>query len=107
MAQICLALFVPLYAQGVLGMSATASGTVMLPLLGAMLVSNVVAGMLIGHIGRYKAFAVVGFSITTTGFVVLSRLDAATPPLLLPACLALLGLGTGMIFPTLPLSYRR
>ena len=27
MAQICLALFVPLYAQGVLGVSATLSGT--------------------------------------------------------------------------------
>ena len=33
MVQISLALFVPLYAQGVLGTSATISGTIMAPLL--------------------------------------------------------------------------
>src|SRR5262249_56434752 len=45
MGQIGLALFVPLFAQGVMGTSATVSGTIMLPLLLAMVVSNVGAGM--------------------------------------------------------------
>jgi len=106
MVQISLALFVPLYAQGVLGTSATFSGTIMLPLLGAMLVSNTLAGMLIAHVGRYKWFAVVGFSLSTIGFLALSQLGTAAPALALPLCLVVLGAGTGMIFPTLTLSYQ-
>ena len=41
----------------------TASGTIMLPLLISMLVSNLAAAMLIAHLGRYKAFAIVGFAL--------------------------------------------
>ena len=106
MAQMALSLFVPLYAQGVLGASATLSGTIMLPLLASMLISNLAAGFLIAKIGRYKAFAVVGFAMLVVGFAVLSRLDAAAPGLALALCLIVLGAGTGMIFPTLTLSYQ-
>jgi EmrB/QacA subfamily drug resistance transporter len=106
MGQICLALFVPLYAQGVLGTSATVSGTIMIPLLAGMVVSNVAAGMLIAHFGRYKSFAIVGFALGAVGFMLLSLLGPEVPYLLLGACLALLGVGTGMIFPTLTLSYQ-
>jgi EmrB/QacA subfamily drug resistance transporter len=106
MGQICLALFVPLYAQAVIGASATLSGTIMLPLLGSMLVSNLAAGMLIAHIGRYKAIAVLGFGLDLAGFLALSTLGPQTPYLVLGVCLAVVGLGTGMIFPTLTLSYQ-
>jgi len=78
----------------------------MLPLLGAMLVSNTLAGMLIAQVGRYKWFAVVGFSLSTLGFLALSQLGTAAPALALPLCLVVLGAGTGMIFPTLTLSYQ-
>ncbi len=106
MAQICLALFVPLFAQGVLGVSATLSGTIMLPLLGAMLVSNLSAGFLIAHFGRYKLFAICGFTLMTVGFVALSMLGPSSPLVLLGVCLAIVGTGTGMVFPTLTLSYQ-
>ena len=106
MAQISLALFVPLYAQGVLGTSATVSGTIMVPLLVGMVVSNVAAGILIAHIGRYKAFAIVGFGLATVGFGVLASLGPQAPYAVLAACLAGLGVAIGMIFPTLTLSYQ-
>jgi EmrB/QacA subfamily drug resistance transporter len=106
MAQISLALFVPLYAQGVLGTSATVSGTIMLPMLLAMVVSNVSAGMLIAHIGKYKAFAIVGFGVATIGFALLASLGPNASTLALSAVLALLGFAIGMIFPTLTLSYQ-
>jgi EmrB/QacA subfamily drug resistance transporter len=106
MMQMALALFVPLYAQGVLGVSATLSGTIMLPLLGAMLVSNLSAGFLIAHIGRYKAFAIAGFGLAVVGFLGLARLDAASGALVLAVALIVIGAGTGMIFPTLTLSYQ-
>jgi len=106
MGQICLALFVPLYAQAVMGTSATLSGTIMLPLLGSMLLSNVASGMLIAHIGRYKAIAIIGFSLDLAGFIALSALAPTTPYLILGVCLAVIGTGTGLIFPTLTLSYQ-
>jgi EmrB/QacA subfamily drug resistance transporter len=106
MAQISLALFVPLYAQGVMGTSATVSGTIMAPLLVGMVISNVSAGMLIAHIGRYKAFAILGFGVGTAGFAALSWLGPAAPYWVLAACLAGLGVAIGMIFPTLTLSYQ-
>jgi MFS family permease len=106
MMQMAVTLFVPLYAQGVLGTSATLSGTIMLPLLAAMLVSNLAAGFWIAQLGRYKAFAVIGFGLATAGFAMLSFLDARSPAFALPVCLVVVGAGTGMIFPTLTLSYQ-
>jgi MFS family permease len=106
MGQISLSLFVPLYAQGVMGTSATVSGTIMVPLLVGMVVSNVLAGMVIAHLGRYKAFAVGGFLLGTAGFGTLAVLGPQTPYVVLGVCLAGLGVGIGMIFPTLTLSYQ-
>jgi EmrB/QacA subfamily drug resistance transporter len=106
MAQISLALFIPLYAQGVMGTSATVSGTIMVPLLVGMVVSNVTAGMLIAHIGRYKAFAIVGFGLAVVGFGLLAWMGPEAPYALLGGTLALLGVAIGMIFPTLTLSYQ-
>lgn len=106
MVQISLALFVPLYAQGVLGTSATISGTIMAPLLLGMVVSNVAAGIFIAHVGRYKAFAIVGFALGTIGFSGMALLGPQAPYALLAVCLAELGVAIGMIFPTLTLSYQ-
>jgi EmrB/QacA subfamily drug resistance transporter len=106
MGQISLALFVPLYAQGVLGTSATVSGTIMIPLLVGMVISNITAGIWIAHIGRYKAFAIVGFALAVVGFGMLAVFGPTTPFVVLGGCLALLGVGVGMIFPTLTLSYQ-
>jgi EmrB/QacA subfamily drug resistance transporter len=106
MAQISLALFIPLYAQGVMGTSATVSGTIMVPLLVGMVISNVAAGMLIAHIGRYKAFAIVGFGLAVVGFGLLAWMGPQAPYALLGGTLGLLGVAIGMIFPTLTLSYQ-
>jgi EmrB/QacA subfamily drug resistance transporter len=106
MAQISLALFIPLYAQGVMGTSATVSGTIMVPLLVGMVISNVAAGMLIAHIGRYKAFAIVGFGLAVVGFGLLAWMGPEAPYALLGGTLGLLGVAIGMIFPTLTLSYQ-
>ncbi|MBV9892858.1 MAG: MFS transporter [Chloroflexi bacterium] len=106
MAQISLALFVPLYAQAVMGTSATVSGTIMVPMLLGMVASNVAAGLRIAQVGRYKAFAILGFAMGAAGFGMLASLGPQTPFSLLAACLACLGVAIGMIFPTLTLSYQ-
>ena len=93
-------------ATGWMTSAGCTGGTIMLPLLIAMLISNLSAGMLIAHVGRYKMFSIVGFALCLVGFVALSRLGVGSPPLWLAGCLVVLGTGTGMIFPTLTLSYQ-
>src|SRR5207244_7335148 len=53
-------LYVPLFMQGVLGVSATQSGSLLTPLLMAAVISSVAAGQIIGKTGRYRWLAVVG-----------------------------------------------
>jgi hypothetical protein len=89
-----------------MGTSATVSGTIMVPLLIGMVISNVTAGIWIAHIGRYKAFAIVGFALAVVGFGMLAVFGPSTPLVALGGCLAMLGVGVGMIFPTLTLSYQ-
>jgi MFS family permease len=78
----------------------------MIPLLIGMVISNITAGLWIAHIGRYKAFAIVGFGLALVGFGMLAVFGPATPYVALGGCLAILGVGIGMIFPTLTLSYQ-
>ncbi|MPY45695.1 MFS transporter, partial [Streptomyces phyllanthi] len=53
-------LFLPLYQQSVQGASATNSGLLLLPMLGAMLAVSMVAGRVTTGTGKYKVCPVVG-----------------------------------------------
>lgn len=46
--------FIPVYAQGVIGVNATNSGAVLIPLTASMTVVSIVVGRLITRTGRYK-----------------------------------------------------
>ena len=68
-------LFLPLYAQGVLGISATNSGLLLSPLMAGLIFSSIVSGQLVSRFGRYKWIAFVGMAITIVGSLLLLRLD--------------------------------
>src|SRR5258706_2806088 len=57
--------FIPLYAQLVLGVDATHSGTIMTPLTLAFVPASVCSGQLTSRPGRYKAIAVAGLVVAT------------------------------------------
>ncbi|CAM5466451.1 MDR family MFS transporter [Streptomyces violaceorubidus] len=71
-------LFLPLYQQAVQGASATNSGLLLLPMLGAMLVTSMVAGRVTTNTGRYKVFPVAGGVLMTVGLFLLSTMDTDT-----------------------------
>ena len=54
------------------------------------------SAVLVSRTGRYKIFPVVGTAVMMVGFVLLSRMDAATPFLLQSLYLFILGTGIGM-----------
>ncbi|MET8945280.1 MDR family MFS transporter [Streptomyces sp. NPDC004542] len=90
-------LFLPLYQQSVQGASATNSGLLLLPMLGAMLVTSMVAGRVTTSSGRYKVFPIAGGVLMITGLYLLSTMDTETSRLTSGVFMAVLGLGMGCL----------
>jgi EmrB/QacA subfamily drug resistance transporter len=88
--------FLPTFMQFVDGVSATVSGLRTLPMVAGLLLTSMGSGVLVGRTGRYKIFPVVGTAVMFVGFVLLSRMDAATPMALQSLYLFILGTGIGM-----------
>ena len=57
--------FLPLFMQNVKGVSPTASGLRILPLMLGMLGASVVSGRLVTRWGRYRIFPIVGTALMT------------------------------------------
>ncbi len=90
-------LFLPLYQQAVQGASATNSGLLLLPMLGAMLVTSMVAGRITTNTGRYKVFPVAGGALMVVGLFLLSMMDTGTSRLTSGLFMAVVGLGMGCL----------
>ncbi|MBA2808105.1 MFS transporter [Streptomyces sp. KM273126] len=90
-------LFLPLYQQSVQGASATNSGLLLLPMLGAMLAVSMVAGRVTTGTGKYKVFPVVGSVLMTAGLFLLSQMDTGTSRLTSGLFMAVLGAGMGCL----------
>ncbi|MCX4907807.1 MDR family MFS transporter [Streptomyces sp. NBC_00878] len=90
-------LFLPLYQQSVQGASATNSGLLLLPMLGAMLVTSMVAGRVTTSTGRYKAFPIVGSALMAVGLYLLSLMDTDTSRLTSGVYMAVVGAGMGCL----------
>ncbi|MGW5659717.1 MDR family MFS transporter [Streptomyces sp. NPDC003758] len=90
-------LFLPLYQQSVQGASATNSGLLLLPMLGAMLVVSMIAGRVTTNSGRYKVFPVVGSVLMIAGLFLLSQMDTGTSRFTSGVYMAVLGAGMGCL----------
>jgi EmrB/QacA subfamily drug resistance transporter len=95
MAFLGIVMFMPLYMQVVQGISATQSGTALLPLMGGLIASSIVSGRLVTRTGRYKPFMIAGGVVLIIGVATLMRIDAQTTPADLAWRLALTGIGLG------------
>jgi len=93
--------YFPLFLQVVKGESPTASGLQMLPMMGGMLTTSIVAGQLISRTGRYKLFPVAGTGVMTVGLFLLSRITPATSTLTASLLMLVLGTGLGMVMQVL------
>src|SRR5439155_12409095 len=92
--------FLPLYQQTVQGSSATNSGLLLLPMMGAAMVVFLFVGQTITRTGRYKAFPVIGGIVMTVAMFLLSRQDIHTTRLQTGLFIAVLGIGMGFLMQT-------
>lgn len=92
--------YVPLFAQGALGFTATEAGSLLTPLMLSWVTMSVVGGRLMLKLG-YRSITIFGFCILTAAFVLLSLFQRETPRILLYPNLMLIGAGLGLTMLTL------
>ncbi|QBD76145.1 MFS transporter [Ktedonosporobacter rubrisoli] len=97
-----LALYLPLFLQGVLGISPTAAGLAMTPLSICMVISGTGSGALVGVLKRYQLIAILAALIMTLGCLLIVLMSASTSLGLATLFMMLVGLGCGVFF-TLPM----
>ena len=88
--------YMPTYLQMVAGVSATQAGLLMIPMMGAMLPTSIIAGNLVSRTGRYKLYPVAGAIIMGVAMVLLSTMSWTQPVWVTCIYLALMGLGLGL-----------
>lgn len=94
----CGIIYIPLFAQGVLGMSAVNSGLLMIPMLLSLTISSVITGQIISKTGKYKSLVMLEFLITSIGVILLASMDENTSYYLLISYSTILGIGSGMAY---------
>jgi EmrB/QacA subfamily drug resistance transporter len=96
--------YLPLFQQVVRGLSPTASGLQLLPLMAGLLVASVGSGQLISRRGRYKVFPIIGTALAAVGLLLLSGLDPHTGTVEAGAYMLVLGAGLGFVMQVLVLA---
>jgi EmrB/QacA subfamily drug resistance transporter len=97
-------LYTPLFVQGVLGKTATGSGTVLTPLVFSMTAVGIVGGQIIARVRRVKPFTLFGTVVMTCGVYLLTTLGISSSQGMVALYLAVTGLGLGLIMPTATLA---
>ncbi|WP_273845067.1 MDR family MFS transporter [Rubrobacter calidifluminis] len=95
--------YIPVFAQGVLGVDATNSGTITIPLMIAAIPVSVVVGRLITRTGRYKIFVIAGIIVMGLGYLLLSRLGYNSTQNDMRLAMVVVGLGLGAVMQTFTL----
>src|SRR5690349_10908459 len=72
-------IYLPLFMQGVLGVSATKSGNLLTPLMMGAVVGSIVGGQALSRTGKYKGVALTGSVMVAVGMIVFARMTADTP----------------------------
>jgi EmrB/QacA subfamily drug resistance transporter len=92
--------FIPIYAQGVIGVSVANSGAVLIPLTGSMILVSILVGRLITRTGRYKGFVLAGPIIMAAGYFLLTRLGYGSTQTELTVDMVVVGVGLGAVLQT-------
>ena len=93
--------YLPQYMQVVQGVSPTASGLRLLPMMAGLLLTSIGSGQLISRTGRYKIFPILGTAIMALGLFLLSRLAVSTPTWNSSLSMFVLGVGIGLVMQVL------
>ncbi len=92
-------IFIPLFMQGVIGVSATASGSLLTPMMLTLIAGSILSGQLLSRTGRYKIQAIVGLAIMTVGLILLAGMHSDTTEAIVVRNMVVVGFGLGITMP--------
>ncbi len=92
--------FLPLFFQGILGQSATSSGSYLTPMMLGMITGSLLSGQYLSRMGgHYRTQGLVGCAIMAGGLFLLSRMTAQTPESVAIVNIVITGFGLGITMP--------
>ena len=89
--------YLPQYMQFVQGLSPTAGGLLLVPLMFGMLGVQLATGALISRTGRYRRYPILGGAVLTLGLLILLRLGTDTATAAVSALTVVAGAGIGLV----------
>lgn len=95
MAFLGVVMFMPLFMQVAMGVSATNSGFTMFPLMAGMMVGSLLSGRMVSNNGHYKPWMVGGTAMLIVGVWLLTQVGPDTSMLDLSWRMVVVGLGLG------------
>ena len=98
-ALVGMTIFVPLYFEVVLHLSASQSGLALIPLMGSTVTLSTVSGRAMMYVVHYKRMPFIGVSISILCLGVLAIWPASLPTWAVLVLLAVIGAGLGSLFP--------
>ena len=94
------AVYLPLFLQGVLGESTAKSGLVLTQYTFALIAGNVIGGQMLSRTGKYRRFAIFGSGLAACALFLLSRVNGNATQLEITGYAILCGCGFGVLTPT-------
>ena len=101
MVMVGLIVYLPLFLQGVLGVSATNAGAVITPMTVSSVIGAALGGFAITVLKRYRVITILSALIMTTGVFLLSRMTPTTGVLEAIIFMVIAGIGLGPFFSVL------
>lgn len=95
--------YLGIFVQTALGASATASGVVTTPQSVGVLFASVIGGQVIARRGKYKWQTVIGAAVIALSMFFLRMVDVDTPIWHISVIMVVLGVGFGLVLPTMSL----
>lgn len=88
--------YLPTYLQMVTGASATNAGLLMIPMMGALILTSTGSGFLVSRTGRYKWMPIAGALAVTAALLLLSTIGPLVPVWVICVYIAVMGAGLGL-----------
>jgi EmrB/QacA subfamily drug resistance transporter len=92
-------IYIPLYFEVVLHLSASQSGLALIPLMGATVLLSTISGQAMARLTHYKRMPLIGLSVAILALGALAVWPASMPTVAILALLFVVGAGLGTVFP--------
>lgn len=94
-----LSIQMPLYLEGVMGLTASESGVALIPLMAGVVVGATGAGKVMGSVAHYKRLPLVGLVASMAALSVLALWPLGLPVIVVGLAMGVTGVGLGTVLP--------